>query len=94
MDPTASTAPSAPLAGVLSIQSYPAATPAVALGVAAGVLGWLWASRPVYYEVQEGDTLCDIAGCYNINYLDVFERNTDKLRDPDVIYPGDTLRIR
>lgn len=65
-------------------------------GAALGALGLLLArARPVYYEIQEGDTLCGIAGCYNVNYLDVFDRNLDTIgKNPDVIFPGDRLRIR
>lgn len=48
------------------------------------------------YTVQEGDTLSAIAerfyGSAN-EYPRIFEANRDQLENPDLIYPGQTLRI-
>jgi hypothetical protein len=63
----------------------------VGFGVLRGVGGAL------YHEIEEGDTLCDIAGCYRVDVMDLYERNRDEERigeDPNLIYPGDRLRIR
>jgi len=49
-----------------------------------------------FYEVKSGDTLSKIAkqfyGDAN-KYSAIFEANKPMLRDPDEIYPGQTLRI-
>ncbi|CAG9461275.1 unnamed protein product [Pedinophyceae sp. YPF-701] len=66
----------------------------LAAGAVVGVIGYLYSQRTVYYEVQEGDTLCGIGGCYNVGYLDIYERNSDQIRDPDLIYPGTKIRVR
>jgi nucleoid-associated protein YgaU len=48
------------------------------------------------YEVQSGDTLSKIAkqfyGDANA-YMKIFEANQPMIKDPDEIYPGQTLRI-
>ncbi|GBG76745.1 hypothetical protein CBR_g22961 [Chara braunii] len=46
-----------------------------------------------YYEVQEGDTLCAIAGCYNMTPDLLYEANLEVTDDPDRIYPGDRIFI-
>ena len=48
---------------------------------------------PLYYEVQEGDSLCTIAGCYNKDWSELVEHNVDTIHDPNVIYPGDRIRL-
>jgi nucleoid-associated protein YgaU len=48
------------------------------------------------YTVQKGDTLSKIAEHYYGNaskWRVIFEANTDLIKDPDLIYPGQTLRI-
>ena len=49
-----------------------------------------------FYEVKSGDTLSKIArqfyGDAN-KYAAIFEANKPMLKDPDEIYPGQTLRI-
>jgi nucleoid-associated protein YgaU len=49
-----------------------------------------------FYEVRSGDTLSAIAkrfyGDAN-RYSAIFEANRPMLKDPDAIYPGQTLRI-
>lgn len=50
----------------------------------------------VYYEVQPGDTLSGIALKYygNANqYMKIFDANRDILDNPDLIKPGQKLRI-
>lgn len=48
---------------------------------------------PQYYEVQEGDSLCTIAGCYNKEWSELLDKNADTIDDPNVIYPGDRIRL-
>ncbi|XRA99462.1 LysM domain-containing protein [Pycnococcus provasolii] len=50
--------------------------------------------RPKYYEVQEGDTLCTIGACFNRTTDDLYEQNQIIIADPNLIFPGDRLRIR
>ena len=48
------------------------------------------------YTVQPGDTLSAIAKRFlgNANaYMDIFNANRDQLKDPDVIKPGQVLKI-
>ena len=63
-------------------QSTPAAAPA--------------AAPTVSYTVQSGDTLSAIAKKFlgNANdYMDIFNANRDQLTDPDMIKPGQVLKI-
>lgn len=49
-----------------------------------------------FYEVKKGDTLSKIAKEYYGNamkYPVIFEANKPMLKDPDLIYPGQMLRI-
>ena len=50
----------------------------------------------VFYTVQKGDTLGAIArdqlGAAN-RYMEIFEANRPMLEDPNLIYPGQVLRI-
>jgi nucleoid-associated protein YgaU len=54
------------------------------------------ASSEKSYEVQAGDTLSKIAqreyGDANL-WRRIFDANKDILKDPDKIYPGQTLKI-
>lgn len=48
------------------------------------------------YEVQPGDSLSKIAQKFYgdpLKYKTIFEANQPMLRDPNLIYPGQTLRI-
>lgn len=48
------------------------------------------------YEVKSGDTLSDIAKKVTngaLSYQKIFEANTDKLKDPNMIQPGQKLVI-
>jgi nucleoid-associated protein YgaU len=54
------------------------------------------APETLFYTVQRGDTLSKIAQAHygDANqYPRIFEANRPLLRDPDEIYPGQTLRI-
>jgi nucleoid-associated protein YgaU len=49
-----------------------------------------------FYTVKSGDTLSKIAQEYYGNamkYMEIFEANTPMLKNPDLIYPGQVLRI-
>ena len=49
-----------------------------------------------FYTVVSGDTLGKIAKEYYGNamkYPEIFEANKPMLKDPDLIYPGQVLRI-
>ena len=50
----------------------------------------------VFYEVQKGDSLSKIAKAHYDDYMKyplIFEANKPMLKDPDLIYPGQVLRI-
>ncbi|HCM75786.1 MAG TPA: peptidoglycan-binding protein [Cytophagales bacterium] len=48
----------------------------------------------VYYEVQKGDTLGKIAKAYpGISWKQIYEANTDIIKNPNLIYPGQKFRI-
>ena len=68
----------------------PAARPAPATASAGA------APATVTYTVQPGDTLSGIAKKFlgNANeYMDIFNANRDQLTDPDMIKPGQVLKI-
>ena len=46
------------------------------------------------YTVQVGDTLGKIGEKFGVGYKDIFERNTDVLKDPNLIFPGQKLDIK
>ncbi len=50
--------------------------------------------RGLAAQVQEDDTLCHIASCFNKKVEEVYTRNKEVLRNPSRLYPGDRLRIR
>lgn len=45
------------------------------------------------YEVKSGDTLSKIGNHHGVSWQDIFEANKDTIKDPDKIFPGQTLRI-
>ncbi len=50
----------------------------------------------VFYEVKSGDSLSKIAKAHYgdpMKYTAIFEANQPMLKDPNMIYPGQTLRI-
>jgi nucleoid-associated protein YgaU len=54
------------------------------------------APEATFYEVRSGDTLSAIAQAQYgdaSKYMTIFEANRPKLENPDLIYPGQTLRI-
>ena len=54
------------------------------------------APRPVTVTVQPGFTLWGIAQERygdGVMYVQVFEANRDKIRDPDLIYPGQVFSV-
>ncbi len=53
-------------------------------------------SGVVYYTIKSGDTLSAIAKTYLGNAMDytkIFEANREVIKDPDLIYPGQKIRI-
>jgi nucleoid-associated protein YgaU len=51
---------------------------------------------PDYYEVKKGDSLWNIAeSFYNAGekWIRIFEANTDKIKNPDMIYPYQRFTI-
>jgi nucleoid-associated protein YgaU len=52
--------------------------------------------RPVFHVVEKGDTLSKIAEKHygdKMKYNAIFEANKPMLKSPDLIYPGQSLRI-
>ena len=50
----------------------------------------------VFYEIKRGDTLSKIAKQYYRNamkYPVIFEANREVIKNPDLIYPGQVIRI-
>jgi nucleoid-associated protein YgaU len=46
------------------------------------------------YTVKSGDSLSKIAGNYSgITWQEIFEANKDTISDPDLIHPGQVLKI-
>ncbi|MBN1522590.1 MAG: LysM peptidoglycan-binding domain-containing protein [Candidatus Aureabacteria bacterium] len=53
---------------------------------------------PVFYEVKKGDSLWRISAQKNIyndpyKWMEIYTANRDKIDDPEIIYPGQVLRI-
>lgn len=46
------------------------------------------------YTVETGDTLGKIAQKFGMHYQDVFNKNDDLLKDPNLIFPGQKLDIK
>ena len=45
------------------------------------------------YEIVEGDTLCSIAGCFNLALVEIIDKNGDVITNPDALEPGSRIRI-
>jgi len=45
------------------------------------------------YEIVEGDTLCSIAGCFNLALVEIIDKNGDVITNPDELEPGSRIRI-
>lgn len=53
-------------------------------------------SEAEFYTIKKGDTLSHIAKHFYGNamkYPEIFEANREVIKDPDLIYPGQTIRI-
>ena len=56
----------------------------------------LVAPPATFYEVKSGDSLSKIAAAHYgdaMRYMEIFEANKPMLKDPNMIYPGQMLRI-
>lgn len=54
------------------------------------------ASKVEYYVIEKGNTLWAIADKFLGNgsrYTEIFEANREVIKDPDLIYPGQKIRI-
>jgi nucleoid-associated protein YgaU len=52
------------------------------------------AGSEVFYTVQSGDSLSKIATKYKgVTWQKIFEANRDQIKNPDLIHPGQKLRI-
>ncbi len=101
--PAADSDPAAPAEPVAATEAAPAAEPAPASqapATAAATPEPAFAAKavpvPVTVTVQPGFTLWGIAKenfGEGILYVQVFEANRDKIRDPDLIYPGQVFTI-
>ncbi len=52
--------------------------------------------KVTYYEIQSGDTLWAIASKHlgdGNRYPEIFEANREVIQDPDLIFPGQKIRI-
>jgi nucleoid-associated protein YgaU len=45
------------------------------------------------YTVKPGDTLSRIAAQYGTTWQNIYEQNRDTIKNPDLIYPGQVIRI-
>ena len=45
------------------------------------------------YTVKPGDSLSKIGHHFGVSWQKIFEANKDQIKDPDKIFPGQTLRI-
>ena len=75
--PRATPSPSVPASAGASVSTAPTARPS---------------PTPVVYTVQEGDTFSGIAAKYGVT-IDALKKANPKVRNPDVIKPGDKLTI-
>ena len=53
-------------------------------------------AEDAYYEIQSGDTLWAIASKHlgdGNRYPEIFEANREVIQDPDLIFPGQKIRI-
>lgn len=51
-------------------------------------------SEEVYYTIQKGDTLSAIAKKYSTTAKKIQKLNPDKIKDVNLIYAGDTIRVK
>ena len=50
-------------------------------------------TKEEYYTVQSGDTLWGISQRYDISLNDIIAMNP-QIKNPDLIYPGDKVRVK
>jgi nucleoid-associated protein YgaU len=48
---------------------------------------------PVEYEVKKGDNLSKIGKQFGVSWKEIYEANSDQIKDPDLIQPGWKLKI-
>ncbi|MGV6818607.1 MAG: peptidoglycan-binding protein LysM [Thiotrichales bacterium] len=61
-----------------------------------GITAPVQTAKVEFYVIQKGDTLSAIAKKYlgsASKYPEIFEANREVIKDPDLIYPGQTIRI-
>lgn len=69
---------------------------AIALALAPPVVAQATGEVPARHDVRRGDTLWDLSARYLADpflWPEIFRLNTDVIDDPDLIYPGESLRI-
>ena len=52
--------------------------------------------KPVFYTIQKGDSLSKVAQAQYgdpMKWKALFEANREVIKDPDLIYPGQQIRI-
>lgn len=47
----------------------------------------------LYYTVKKGDCLWNIGKRYGVSSDDIWEWNRDQIKNPDLIFPGQVLKI-
>jgi hypothetical protein len=47
-----------------------------------------------WHTVEKGETLRDIGAKHNLFWTEVYNANSDQIKDPDKIHPGQRLKIR
>jgi len=45
------------------------------------------------YKIKKGDTLSNIAQKYGVGWKDIYSANTGTIKNPNLIYPGQTISI-
>jgi nucleoid-associated protein YgaU len=45
------------------------------------------------YTIKSGDTLSKIGHHFGVSWQEIHEANKDEIKDPDKIFPGQTIRI-
>lgn len=50
--------------------------------------------RPVMYTVRKGDTLVKIGARYHVSWQSIYNLNKSKIHNPNLIYPGQVLRVK
>ena len=66
----------------------------VVLNLQVGGAGGSAAGEGEFYTVRGGDSLSKIAANYpGVSWQEIFEANKDTVKDPNLIHPGQRLRI-